>query len=86
MKRRGRCSLPTNPRKAPFDEVRTACPYNIPRQDQKTKVLVKCTMCFDRITNNRVPACVLSLPDGGDDFRGPKDAILEWRPRSGSRS
>ena len=63
-------------KEAPFDEVRTACPYNIPRQDEKTKVLFKCTMCLDRITNNRIPACVLSCPTGAMVF-GDRDAILE---------
>lgn len=61
---------------APYDEVRTACPYNIPRQDEKTKVFFKCTMCLDRITNNRIPACVLSCPTGAMSF-GDRDAILE---------
>ena len=61
---------------APFDEVRSACPYNIPRQDQKTKVFFKCTMCLDRITNNRIPACVLSCPTGAMVF-GDRDAIVE---------
>jgi formate dehydrogenase iron-sulfur subunit len=63
-------------KEAPFDEVRTACPYNIPRQDEKTKELVKCTMCLDRVTNNRVPACVQSCPTGTMVF-GERDAILD---------
>ncbi len=63
-------------KEAPFDEVRTACPYNIPRQDEKTKALVKCTMCLDRVANNRVPACVQSCPTGAMVF-GERDAILD---------
>jgi formate dehydrogenase iron-sulfur subunit len=63
-------------KEAPFEEVRTSCPYNIPRQDDKTKVLVKCNMCLDRITNNRVPACVLSCPTGAMTF-GERDVIVE---------
>ena len=63
-------------KQAPFEDVRNSCPYNIPRQDQKTKVLAKCTMCLDRITNNRIPACVLSCPTGAMTF-GERDAILE---------
>jgi formate dehydrogenase iron-sulfur subunit len=60
---------------APFDEVRSACPYNIPRQDEKTKVLAKCTMCLDRIANNRLPACVQSCPTNALVF-GERDAIV----------
>jgi len=60
---------------APFEDVRSACPYNIPRQDEKTKVLVKCDLCLDRITNNRLPSCVLSCPTGAMVF-GERDVIL----------
>jgi formate dehydrogenase iron-sulfur subunit len=63
-------------KEASFEEVRTACPYNIPRQDEKTKVLVKCNLCIDRITNNRTPSCVLSCPTGAMSF-GERDAILD---------
>ncbi len=61
---------------APFEDVRSACPYNIPRQDEKTMVLVKCDLCLDRITNNRLPSCVLSCPTGAMVF-GERDVILE---------
>ncbi len=63
-------------KEATFEDVRTACPYNIPRQDEKTKVLVKCDMCIDRITNNRPPSCVLSCPTGAMSF-GDRDVILD---------
>ncbi|HQN18349.1 MAG TPA: formate dehydrogenase [Syntrophobacteraceae bacterium] len=61
---------------ASFEEVRTACPYNIPRQDEKTKALVKCDLCIDRITNNRLPSCVLSCPTEAMVF-GERDVILD---------
>jgi formate dehydrogenase iron-sulfur subunit len=61
---------------ASFEEVRTACPYNIPRQDEKTKALVKCDLCIDRITNNRPPSCVLSCPTEAMVF-GERDVILD---------
>ena len=59
-----------------FKATLEGCPYNIPRQDPKTKVLFKCTMCFDRITNDRIPACVKSCPTGTMTF-GERDKILE---------
>lgn len=61
---------------APFEDVSSACPYNIPRQDEKTRVLVKCDLCLDRITNNRLPSCVLSCPTGAMVF-GERDVILD---------
>jgi len=59
-----------------FKATLEGCPYNIPRQDPKTKRLFKCTMCFDRITNNQIPACVKSCPTGTMVF-GERDKILE---------
>jgi formate dehydrogenase iron-sulfur subunit len=59
-----------------FTATREGCPYDIPRQDPKTKVLSKCTMCFDRITNDMVPACVKSCPTGAMVF-GERDKILD---------
>jgi len=59
-----------------FKATLDGCPFNIPRQDPKTKVLFKCTMCFDRITDNQVPACVKSCPTGAMVF-GERDKILE---------
>lgn len=58
-----------------FAATLEGCPYNIPRQDPKTKILAKCTMCFDRITDKMIPACVKSCPTGAMTF-GERDKIL----------
>jgi len=58
-----------------FQATVEGCPYNIPRQDPKTKLMAKCTMCFDRITNNMIPACVKSCPTGAMTF-GERDKIV----------
>jgi formate dehydrogenase iron-sulfur subunit len=59
-----------------FKATLEGCPYNIPRQDPKSKVMFKCTMCFDRITHNQPPACVKSCPTGTLVF-GERGKILE---------
>jgi formate dehydrogenase iron-sulfur subunit len=59
-----------------YKATRDGCPYDIPRQDPKTKQLFKCTMCFDRITNDMIPACVKSCPTGAMVF-GERPKILE---------
>jgi formate dehydrogenase iron-sulfur subunit len=59
-----------------FKATLEGCPYNIPRQDPKSKQLFKCTMCFDRISNNQIPACVKSCPTGTLVF-GERDKILD---------
>jgi formate dehydrogenase iron-sulfur subunit len=60
----------------PFQEVRSSCPYDIPRQNLKTKVMAKCTMCIDRTKNDRIPACVQSCPTSAMVF-GDRQEILE---------
>jgi hypothetical protein len=47
----------------------------VPRQDPKSKALFKCTMCFDRITNNMIPACVKSML-GAPDVKMLQPLIL----------
>jgi formate dehydrogenase iron-sulfur subunit len=59
-----------------FKATLEGCPYNIPRQDPKTKELFKCTMCFDRLSNNQIPACVKSCPTGTMVF-GERDKIVD---------
>jgi len=58
-----------------FKEIREACPYDIPRQDPKTKLVTKCTMCLDRVQNGLLPACVQTCPTGCMNF-GDRDAML----------
>jgi len=59
-----------------FKAVLEGCPFNIPRQDPKSKVLFKCTMCNDRIGADQIPACVKSCPTSAMQF-GDRDKILE---------
>ena len=61
-------------KEAPFDEVRTSCPYDVPRQAADGR-LVKCTMCIDRVSNGLLPACVKICPTGAMNF-GERDAML----------
>ena len=51
-----------------FEGVRSACPYDIPRKDEESGLIAKCDMCFDRITQGMVPACVASCPTGCMNF------------------
>lgn len=58
-----------------FQDAKDSCPYNIPRRDEKTGRIVKCTLCIDRITNGLKPACVKTCPTGTLSF-GEKAAML----------
>ncbi len=57
------------------DEIIDSCPYNIPRKgDDGT--LAKCDMCYDRVQNGLLPACVKTCPTGAMNF-GDRDEMLD---------
>jgi formate dehydrogenase iron-sulfur subunit len=53
------------------------CPFDIPRFDQSSKKVFKCTMCVDRISNGLEPACVKACPTGAIRF-GSKHEMLAY--------
>ena len=61
---------------ADFKEIRSSCPYDIPRYYERMGVMSKCTMCFDRIKEGMMPACVKACPTGTMNF-GDRNAILD---------
>lgn len=56
-------------------KVISACPYNIPRLDQRTGMLVKCDMCHDRIEAGLEPICAKTCPTGAIKF-GDRTSIM----------
>jgi len=58
-----------------FEEIREACPYNIPRRHEDTGLLSKCTLCNDRIHNGMPPACVKVCPTGTMNFGERSDML-----------
>ncbi len=62
--------------KEDFETVRGICPYNVPRQDKKSKVIAKCDMCNDRVKAGKLPACVTACPTGTMNF-GDRDDMLK---------
>lgn len=71
----GAVYYPGDTAQSDFDIALESCPYHVPRQDEKTKQIRKCTMCIDRITEGLKPACVLSCPTGAMEY-GERDEIL----------
>lgn len=55
-----------------------ACPYGIPRYDWDTPVplVKKCTLCYDRLTEGKLPACVETCPEGVLTF-GERSELLK---------
>ncbi|EPR37314.1 4Fe-4S ferredoxin, iron-sulpur binding domain-containing protein [Desulfovibrio sp. X2] len=51
------------------------CPYDIPRRDEASGMWNKCDMCYDRVHNGLLPACVHTCPTGAMNF-GDREDIL----------
>ena len=62
-------------KKANSQDVREACPYDIPRAQPGTGYIAKCTMCLDRVQNGLLPACVKTCPTGAMNF-GDRDKMV----------
>jgi formate dehydrogenase iron-sulfur subunit len=66
-----------------------ACPFHIPRYEWGKTVpfMRKCDMCYDRLRQNRQPACVEACPHGAltfgtrDDLLKKAQAIIAAEPR-----
>jgi formate dehydrogenase iron-sulfur subunit len=58
------------------DNVINACPFNIPKAQEKTGYMAKCTMCVDRVHNGLLPACVKTCPTGAMNF-GDRDKMVK---------
>ena len=56
-------------------EVREACPYDVPRIDKETGRIGKCDMCIDRVHNGMKPACVQTCPTGCMNFGDREDML-----------
>ncbi|MBI4773266.1 MAG: formate dehydrogenase [Deltaproteobacteria bacterium] len=59
-----------------FKDIRDACPYDVPREQEGSGYMAKCTMCVDRVVNGMLPACVKTCPTGTMNF-GDRDKMVE---------
>ncbi len=59
-----------------FEIIRDSCPYDIPRRNPATGMIVKCTMCHERVTRGMLPACVKACPTGTMNF-GERQKMLD---------
>ena len=54
----------------------SGCPFNIPKFNQSTKKVYKCTLCSDRVGAGLEPACIKACPTGCLHF-GTKQEMRE---------
>jgi formate dehydrogenase beta subunit len=53
----------------------SGCPFDIPKFNQQTKKVYKCTLCSDRVGEGLEPACIKACPTGCLHF-GTKEDML----------
>lgn len=55
-----------------------SCPFDVPKFEyfSANPKIQKCQMCFSRLSEGEVPACVAGCPAGATSF-GPRSAMLE---------
>ena len=51
----------------------SGCPFNIPKFNQETKKVYKCTLCSDRVGQGLEPACIKACPTGCLHFGTKED-------------
>jgi formate dehydrogenase beta subunit len=59
----------------------TGCPFNIPKFNNETKKVYKCTLCSDRVGAGLEPACIKSCPTGCLHFGSKEDMLFEAEKR-----
>lgn len=57
------------------EAFRGSCPYDIPRVNEETGLVMKCDMCNDRVKAGMRPACVTSCPTGTMNFGEREDML-----------
>jgi formate dehydrogenase iron-sulfur subunit len=60
----------------------TGCPFNIPKFNQQTKKVYKCTLCSDRVSEGLEPACIKACPTGCLQFGLKEDLKAEAETRA----
>ena len=62
-----------------------ACPFDVPRSGSGVvtgiRVMNKCTLCQDRVTNDMEPACVKTCPTGALQYGDRETLLLEGKAR-----
>jgi formate dehydrogenase iron-sulfur subunit len=59
----------------------SGCPFNVPKFQEKTSKMSKCTLCVDRVGVGLEPACIKACPTGCLQFGTKDDMVALGRAR-----
>lgn len=62
-----------------------ACPFGMVRLHREEKAIIKCDLCSDRLSQNRLPACVEACPTGALELKELDDVVAETQRRAGEK-
>lgn len=57
----------------------TVCPFGVIGMDRQGKAAIKCDLCFERLKDNKLPACVLACPTKALQFKTLEEVSAEKR-------
>ena len=55
------------------------CPFGVISLDGKSKTIIKCDQCFERLQRNELPACVSACPTAALQFKTMDEVLAEKR-------
>ncbi|MHA7131498.1 4Fe-4S dicluster domain-containing protein [Algoriphagus namhaensis] len=58
-----------------------ACPFGVPKKEEKAELMMKCNMCYDRTSAGKKPMCATVCPSQAL-FYGTREEIEKLRPNS----
>ncbi|MGE5423416.1 MAG: 4Fe-4S dicluster domain-containing protein [Ignavibacteriales bacterium] len=58
-----------------------ACPFEIPKYDDRRDVVTKCTLCAERVDTGLTPACAKTCPAGALQFGDREELLVIARQR-----
>jgi len=58
-----------------------ACPFGVPKKEEKAELMMKCNMCYDRTSAGKKPMCATVCPSQAL-YYGTREEIQKMRPDS----
>lgn len=58
-----------------------ACPFGVPKKEEKAELMMKCNMCYDRTSAGKKPMCATVCPSQAL-YYGTREEIRKMRPDS----
>lgn len=55
------------------------CPFGVIGMDREGKVVIKCDLCFERLKDDKLPACVEACPTKALKFKTSEEVAAEKR-------